>query len=136
MANPHKGELSFEAEGKTYTLVYTNNALVELEDKLDRGIVDLSLEMQSWAKDPQKIRLGLLRAVFWAGFIEHHPDVDVRAAGELITKIGGVAKVTDIVGEALSRAFPAEVNGARPPKASPAKPGTGQRSSRNTSVST
>jgi len=128
MANPHKGELSFEADGVTYTLLYSNNALVALEDKIDRGIVDISSEMGSWAQNPNKIRLGLIRALLWAGLIEHHPDVNLTAAGELITKAGGVAKVTELVGEAFTRAFPApETKDVGPRKASPAS-GTGQRS--------
>jgi hypothetical protein len=138
MANPHKGELSFEADGKTYTLVYSNNALVELEDKLNRGIVDLTTEMSLWAQDPTKIRLGLLRAVFWAAFIEHHPEVDLKAAGELITKVGGVAEVTSLVGEAFARAFPdPETKDTHPPKASPIakRVGTGRHSLNNTSAS-
>lgn len=138
MANPLKGEMSFDAEGKTYVLIYSNNALVELEDQLDRGIVDISQEMTSWAKQPEKIRLGLLRAVFWAGFIERHPEITVKMAGELMNKIGGVAKVTEVVSEAFARAFPdpeTKVE-AHPPKASPnPKSGTGRRSSNNSLVS-
>lgn len=117
MANPHRGEVSFEAEGTEYTLQYSNNALVELEDRLDRGIVDISSELLSWAKDPKRIRLGTIRAVLWAGLREHHPEVDLRAAGEIITKAGGVLEITGLIGEAFSRAFPApEKKGSRPRK--------------------
>ena len=34
MGNPHKGDVSFEVDGKRRALVYNMNALCELEDAL------------------------------------------------------------------------------------------------------
>lgn len=125
MGNSFKGEVSFEVDGKTYTLRYSTDALVQLEDKLDRGIVDISAEMMTWGKTPSKMRLGLIRAVLWAGLQDHHPDIDIKAAGELITKAGGLAAIANLVGEGMALAFPSpETKDARPPR-EPARAGTG-----------
>jgi hypothetical protein len=133
MANPHRGELAFEAAGKTYTLQYSHDALVELEQELDRGIIGIINELQSWTKEPERIRLSWIRALLWAGLRKHHPDLDLLAAGELITDAGGIGEVVNLAGEGLGRAFSApETKGARPRK----RPnGTGIDSTSITSVS-
>lgn len=118
MANPLKGEISFQADGKEYVLQYSNNALVELEDRLDRGIVDISDELVRWSKEPKNLRLGTIRAVFWAGLRQYHPEVDLIEAGELITRAGGLLKAAELIGKAFERAFPApETKGRNPRKA-------------------
>ena len=133
MANPHKGELTFEADGTTYTLHYTHDALVELEDQLDRGIISIVSELERWTKDPELVRLSMVRAIFWAGLHDHHPEIDIKAAGELITKAGGLMVVLAMAGEGLGRAFGVpEMKGSRPPKR--AKNGIGKSSSSITSV--
>lgn len=125
MGNSFKGEVSFDVDGKSYRLRYSTDALVQLEEKLDRGIVDISGEMMTWGKTPSKMRLGLIRALLWAGLQDHHPDIDIKAAGELITKAGGLAAIANLVGEGMALAFPApEMKDARPPKQQ-AQPGTG-----------
>jgi hypothetical protein len=128
LSNPHKGELSFEADGKFYTLRFSTNAICELEDELDRGIVDIAAEMSSWANDSKRIRLGFLRAVFWAGLRDAQPDIDIKAAGELILSAGGIATVSGLIGTAFERAFPGpETKGSRPTRKVPtvAQHGTG-----------
>jgi hypothetical protein len=133
MANPHRGELAFEVAGKKYTLQYSHDALVELEQELDRGIIGIINELQTWTKDPERIRLSWVRALLWAGLRKHHPDLDLMAAGELITDAGGIGEVVNLAGEGLGRAFSApETKGPRPRK----RPnGTGTDSSLTTSVS-
>lgn len=127
MANPQRGEVSFDAGGKTYTLHYSANALCELEDLLDKGIIELTTEMQGWEKNPGKIRFKTIRAMFWAGLRDHHPEIDVAGAGELVTNAGGILGAVDLIGRAFGVAFPdAKTKGARPPKGSGA--GTGARS--------
>jgi len=133
MANPHKGELTFEADGKTYTLQYSHDALVELEEQLDRGIFSIIREIERCSSNLELVRLGMVRAIFWAGLHEHHPDLDIKAAGELMTKAGGLLKVLSLASEGLVRAFGApETKGSRPPKRM--ENGIGTSSSSTTSV--
>lgn len=106
MANPHKGELAITAGGRPYVLQYTSDSLVELEDALDMGIMAILAELQTWSTDPRKMRLKWVRALFWAGLRAHHPEVDLKAAGELITEVEGKAlQVVNLTGEAMGLAF-------------------------------
>lgn len=126
MANAHKGDVSFDVAGKTYTLRFSVDALCQLEDQLGMGFPAIVLSMQN----PKTLRLGTARAVLWAGLIEHHPDIDVKAAGELMVAGGGMMKVMPKIEEGFARAFP-ELEAED--KAHPRKPGrngTGPESGR------
>lgn len=101
MANPHRGEVAIQVGGVPYTLRFSINALCELEDHLGQGINAVAAMMA----DPEKIRLKTLRAVFWAALIDHHPNIDVRAAGDLLAE-AGAANVMEKIAEAFSKAFP------------------------------
>jgi hypothetical protein len=137
MANKHKGEVAFEVKGVTYTLHYSTNASCELEDLLNRGSVDIALEMQSWSpplgpdKKPlpetaeaalrrvRKIKLSLMRAVFWAGLRDFHPELTVKDVGNLMSEMGGAAPVMEKVNEAMAASIPDEEEkpaDGRPPK--------------------
>jgi hypothetical protein len=141
MVNPIRGEVSLPAGDETFTLRFSANALVDLEDALGMGIVAIGAEMTSWASQPARIRFKTIRAVVWAGLQEHHPErleggaanpdgVDLRRAGDIIVAAGGIEPVTSKISEAFARAFPApETKGARPPKPEAATNGTGAASS-------
>lgn len=117
--NPHKGEVTFNAGEATYTLRFSIDAICALEEKLGRGILDIVAEMQSWAPPPAgetaaqakarigRLRMGLVRAMFWAALRDHHPKIDMRQAGELIVPAGGMNEVVGLIGQALVLAFPA-----------------------------
>lgn len=147
MANPHKGEVALAAAGATYMLVYSADALCQLEDLLGRGIIDISLEIMSWGpkldaegrplpetpdaalKRVQAIRMTTVRALLWAGLQEHHPDVDLKAAGTLMIAAGGLDGVMPKIGAAFALAFPeAETSAAHPPQRRPARTGRGRAS--------
>lgn len=117
MANPHKGQLEFEADGRRLTLHYSTNAICELEDELDRSFISISKEMAAATTEPDRIRFSTLRAILWAGLRDHHPEIDIKSAGDLMISVGGVVKAMQLISEGFSRAFPApESKGARPPK--------------------
>lgn len=125
MGNPHKGDVTFEAGGRSYTLRFSVDALCALEEVSGRGIVALSTELS----DMDRVSLTLLRKVVWAGLREHHPDIDMKSAGELIVEAGGLAAMMGVVGTALSRAFPqGPEDGERP--LVPGQNGTGPASAR------
>jgi len=120
MANANRGEVSFRVDGKEYTLRYSTNALCELEDKLDLGIHEIAQRLAN----KETLRLKMVRAVLWAGLRDHHPDLTIEEAGELVSK-AGMVDLLDKVGEAFTRSFGGgEGTEARPPAASAAS-GTG-----------
>lgn len=139
MDNPETGDVSFEARGKRYTLRYTTAAFVSLEAHLDRGIFDIYEELATWSPqfDPKtkkpvpesdeqtlarirKLRVGFMRALFWAGFHDLHRDVTVDEAGEIMKEIGGMMAAYRLVVEGISAAQqPPQAEAAgRPPKRS------------------
>lgn len=131
MANPHKGEVAFDADGKTYTLRFSSNAICELEERLDKSFTKIGAELQAAVEtDPASIRFGTLRAIFWAGLQDHHPDIDLAAAGDVMIAAGGAVQAMALIGGAFVAAFPAREGGAgNPPKgAGKRKAGTGRAS--------
>lgn len=108
MANREKGEVSFEASGKTWTLKMGTNAwcLVESELGVDMSKIDLN-----------DLSMTRTRVFFWATLRHHHKDVSVEQAGELMDDIG-TARSVQLMTEALALQAPeAKAGDARPPKA-------------------
>ena len=89
MANAVKGEVAFDLDGKTYTLVLDFNALCEVEDVLGAGEMKLA-------------KPSAIRAIFWAALRRHHPAMTQRDAGNLIGGVG-LTKAGELVTEALNR---------------------------------
>jgi hypothetical protein len=123
MANRAKGEGALEIDGKTYTLAFTINAMCEVEYILDKPTDRI---LQSLLTSPP---LHVVRALLWGGLRQHHADVDLHGAGDLIEKLGGPGLALDGIGLALQAAFPDAKEGDEP--ANPRKgaaAGTGRRS--------
>jgi hypothetical protein len=126
MANSVKGEVSVEADGETkgitfephsdrlpenlrgrYTLLFSINALCELEEKMGGAVTDIaSLAMGGK-------RFTTIRNVFWAGLRDYHPDITLQDAGRIITAIG-LEKADEAIGLAFGLTFP-ETKAAAPP---------------------
>jgi hypothetical protein len=123
MANPHKGEVSFDANGAAYTLRYSINAICELENETGKGIVALMTELE----DPTRMSMTLARQIMWAGLREHHPDITVKAAGELISAAGGLMRFVQVLNTAFAESFGIADGKENPPKAGSPN-GTGPRS--------
>jgi len=98
MANKHRGEASLEIDGKAYTLVFTTNALCDLEELLGKSVGQIMQQMD---------RVSTIRALLWAGLQASEPGLTVKAAGDLMHVAGNTA-VMKAVTEALNRAFPQE----------------------------
>lgn len=94
-----KGEVSIEADGKRYVLVYSTNAICELEDRLGDGVAALA-NLASSGK-----RFKTMRTVLLCGLLDHHPELTEKDAGRIIDAMG-VAKADAAVGEAFALAFP------------------------------
>jgi len=100
MANHARGQKDITIDGRTYTLWFTINSLVELEDLLKAPITKLG-------DDFTKGDVGFkeMRALFWAGLIEKHPEITLKDAGHLM-HAAGLEKVLETAAEAFALAFP------------------------------
>ena len=97
MANPLQGEYAFSAGDANYTLRFTTNAICTLEKELQSGLNKIIMNMD---------HLTTVRAVLWAGIIDHHKSLKTpEEVGPIIDKIG-MAKAVVHIGEALKVAFP------------------------------
>jgi len=112
MANPHKGETGFDAGGVSYTLRFSVDAICALEEIAGKGVVAIAADLS----DPERVSMSLLRKVLWAGLRQHHAELDLQAAGELILAAGGLVAAMGLIGKALSAAFP---EGGDPPPPPP-----------------
>jgi hypothetical protein len=124
MSNPHKGEVSFDHGGKTYKLVFSANALCEMEDLTGEPAIASIAAMG----DPTKAKIKTLRAAMWAALRDHHEQVSLKEAGNIVTGIG-MAKASSLIGQVFSLAFPVP-EGDRPLGEQPAsqQDGTGKPS--------
>ena len=100
--NPHKGDVSFDVSGRTYTLRYNHLALVKVENQLDKGLMQVMEEMSR----PNKMRLGTIVVLLWSGLQKHHPNLTMDDAAELLDEIpGGAPEMVKIIDQGFSKAF-------------------------------
>lgn len=120
-ANPIKGEAGIRVAGRDYVLAFNINAMCEVE-----YILALSTDqiLRSLSLSPP---LHIVRALLWGGLRQHHPEVDLIAAGKLIEEMGGSGLALDGIGKALISAFPEAKGDTENPRKG-AKAGTGRRS--------
>lgn len=124
MTNSLRGAVPFRSGGADYTLHYTFDALVALEDAFDLGIEEIGAMMGG-------ARLKIMRKIFRIGLLEHQPDVTEQAAGEIWRLVEGEPPAFLLV-KAFSAAFPdaggEDAKGTEDPPP-PAADGTGDASS-------
>lgn len=121
MANPNRGQFEFGAGGKRYTLRYSIDALCALEERFDKNIANLALEIS----DFDKIRLATVRAVLWAGLTEHQPDMSEQDCNAIFEDLG-LMPVAELVLRGVEASFPkrgGEAAPANPPMTTPPGPG-------------
>lgn len=130
--NPHRGDVPLQVGAKIYTLCYSHLALVKLENKLDKSVVQIMTEMQN-AKE--NLRIGMVVALLWAGLQKHHPNLSYDDAAGLLDDVeGGAAVVMEVIGKSFEKAFATpELKDANPPLNGNA--GIGMTSSLSSSVS-
>lgn len=107
MANAERGEVGFEALGKSWVLRYSTNAMCEIEEALGEPILAIANQLQ----DESRVSIRTLRALFRHGV---EGCEDLKHAGELMDAIG-FADAGQLIGEAFTRAFPAD-DGGQPGK--------------------
>ena len=115
MANPLRGSVALQAGDKAYTLSFSINALCELEEEMGQPVAKIAAGLGK----PEEMRIATVRSLVWAALRDHHPDVDLKSAGELISE-AGISNIMPAIGQAFQLAFPAPSgakNTARPQKA-------------------
>src|SRR4030095_1257466 len=112
MANPYKGEARWEIGNVIYTLVFSVNTIIEIEEKLGKGFIKIGLDLQ----DPEKVSYTVLRIMLWAALRDKHKKITLQEAGDMIIGGGGFAPVMEKVLEAFAAAFqtPERDDTARP----------------------
>ena len=130
MLNPQKGDVSFQVGDKTYMLRYSHLALIQLENKLDKSLMTVIAEMS----DVEKLRIGTVVAILWAGLQKHHPKMSYDDAASLLDEVeGGASAMIEVIGESFQRAFNASgTKGTNPPQRE--ANGTGSVSGSTTSL--
>jgi hypothetical protein len=109
MANPHRGEVEFTVGKKVYTLVYSINAMCELEGALNASVVAIANSMS----DPARMGVKTMRTVFWAGLRDHHEALTEADAGRLMDQVGLIDAAQHIV-KAFTMAFPSDASAPHP----------------------
>ena len=100
MGNPHRGEASFDVEGKAYRVRFSWNAAAAYEEMAGRPLSDALLDVAR-----ERFSAKSLRAMLWAGLQDEHPDVTLKDAGRLIDKLGR-KEAQRVMGVALRFFFP------------------------------
>jgi hypothetical protein len=103
MANPHKGQVAFEADGNRYTLSFSANAICEAEEHFGRDPGEVMAEVVGGKPAPGG--LGKLRRLFWLALGDHHPDVTFDDAKALLKHLAP-ADMALMVGKAFALAMP------------------------------
>lgn len=112
MANPLRGSVPLQVSERAYTLSFSVNALCELEAELGAPIAQIAERLN----DEKNISMATVRAVVWAGLQDHHPEVDIKGAGLVVTE-AGIPPCMEAIGKAFSLAFPEAKGRANPRKA-------------------
>ena len=99
MANPNRGEVALVIDGATYTLLYSVNALCNLEDRMGKPINEILATLG------ESTGLKSLRTLLHCGLSQRHPEVTELIAGDLLS-FGNSQAITAKIGDALALAFP------------------------------
>lgn len=122
MGNPIMGEVDFPVGDKTYRLRLSVNAIIEVEDILDLGVIALAGMFNA----PATLKAGHVRAVLWGALREHHPEIDLLGAGDIIAD-ARLLPTIEHVGRAFQAAFP-KTEDKQPPSPKRGRAGTGKSS--------
>jgi hypothetical protein len=91
MANPLKGEVLITLNKETYKCRLTIDALVKIEDELDKGILELATAIAE-----AKVRIRTLIVVMRYALRGGGNDFDDKKVGEIISSVGIVVASTEV----------------------------------------
>ena len=121
-ANPERGEVDLDVGGASYVLAMSFNGLIELQKLFaTNGVRPKVEDILGRVRDGD---FEAFRAVFWAMFRRHHPDVTIEQAGDLMDRLGGLDKLDTLLSRAMDAGAPdprdvaamEAVSGPRPPR--------------------
>lgn len=112
MANPHRGEYEFEANGKRNKLFFSADAICSLEEELDLGLNDIGERM----RDAEKLRMSMVRTMFRVALV----DADEAECEALFRSLRPVDAVAHVI-RAFALAFGTDDGGERSDR--PTQPG-------------
>jgi hypothetical protein len=108
LANPQRGVVAFQANGREYSLRFGTNELCAIEAFTGKPIAQMVAELQSTPS------ITTMRAMIAGGV---RPSMSPAEAGDLIDMLG-FDRIGELVGQALAVAFPERKDEpANPPKA-------------------
>lgn len=113
MANPHRGEVPLVVGDETYKVSLSLNAMCELEDAFERPLLEVIGDLQAAQSNPQGLRITTVRLLVWGALQDHHPDIDLKMAGQ-IAGAAGLPNVMEAIIKAIHLAFPQAEAGAKP----------------------
>jgi hypothetical protein len=126
MTNKLKGEVTVTIGDRDLIVVYSTDALIELETRFGKGVQEIGQMLID------SLRVSDMRTIFRAGLIEYQPEITEQEAGRLMSQMG-LLQVGELVTEAFGLAFDAGLEAAkaarpsRPPVTAGRKGGTGTR---------
>jgi hypothetical protein len=94
MGRRNEGEATFEADGQTWHVRLDFNAMADFEAETGKNAIAVLETMEGGDASALDIR-----ALFWAGLREHHPDVTLHQAGRLV--IAGMEALQSVTSTAL-----------------------------------
>ena len=104
MTNSLRGEVALGG----YTLRFSVNALIELEEAMGKGVSEIAQHMSGG-----DVRMKDVRTILWIGLRDRQPDLTEEGAGDLATEVG-IPAALEAVGKAFALAFPSEEGGDVP----------------------
>lgn len=102
MANPQRGTVEVELDGKPHQLRYTLNALAEIENRLGLQSID---EVLTALKG---LSMRSLRTLLWAGLLDQRPELSEQDVGRMDFEFVPVVRA---VSEGISSVFDAPPGG-------------------------
>lgn len=101
MANPHRGEVSFEAGGKTYVFKLGTHTLAAIEERAKMPF------FKFFNRKPEEWGVRDMVIIFDCGLSEKY-ELTVKQVAGLMDELGH-EKVGNIIAEAMNSAFGTEV---------------------------
>ncbi len=95
--------MSLVAGDNTHVIRFTMNSICQLEDCLGKPVTEIAALLQN----PSSFRMGMARAILWAGLLDKNPEVTLETAGDIATDVG-IPACMNAIGKAFSLAFPSE----------------------------
>ncbi len=97
--NPHKGEIDFQVGNRSYKIIFTTNAICQMETELGMSMMKIGSKMATG-----DVALNDLRVMLWAGLSEFHPEITIKNAGEIIDYLG-FQESGNLISQASQAAF-------------------------------